>query len=179
MNFTGANGILRVAFDASALKPRYQHHGIQVYARNLLSALQRVAQPSGMEIRPFFPPAKRLARRTCRGAGFLPRNSSLMRFDRLWRYGGSTAAAFLDGADIMLNPNGASLPIGSLLHGNHHPRSHSHGDAVFSRAHCLAAAVSVVALREIIGRDYHCLRIFPPGYRSHLRRPAIESPCCV
>ena len=38
-----------------------------------------------------------------------------MQFDRLWRYGGATAAAFLDGADIMLNPNGASLPINTLL----------------------------------------------------------------
>ena len=47
--------------------------------------------------------------------GFHPRKSALMRFDRLWRYGGATAAAFLDGADIMLNPNGASLPINTLL----------------------------------------------------------------
>jgi glycosyltransferase involved in cell wall biosynthesis len=39
----------------------------------------------------------------------------LVRFDRLWRYGGATARAWLDGADIMLNPNGASLPIGTLL----------------------------------------------------------------
>jgi glycosyltransferase involved in cell wall biosynthesis len=39
----------------------------------------------------------------------------LLRFDRLWRYGGATVAAFLDGADIMLNPNGASLPISTLL----------------------------------------------------------------
>ena len=38
-----------------------------------------------------------------------------MRFDRLWRYGGATAAAFLDGADVMLNPNGASFPINTLL----------------------------------------------------------------
>jgi alpha-1,3-rhamnosyl/mannosyltransferase len=33
----------------------------------------------------------------------------------VWRYGGATARAWLDGADIMLNPNGASLPIGTLL----------------------------------------------------------------
>jgi len=116
MNFTGANGFLKVAFDASALKPRYQHHGIQAYARKLLSALQRVAQPSGMEIRPFLPPsAECVAGEQVEAQGFIPRNSSLMRFDRLWRYGGSTAAAFLDGANIMLNPNGASLPISSLL----------------------------------------------------------------
>ena len=38
-----------------------------------------------------------------------------MRFDRLWRYGGATAAAFLDGADILLNPHGVSLSINTLL----------------------------------------------------------------
>ena len=47
--------------------------------------------------------------------GFSPRKSALMRFDRLWRYGGATAAAFLDGADILLNPHGVSLPINTLL----------------------------------------------------------------
>jgi glycosyltransferase involved in cell wall biosynthesis len=38
-----------------------------------------------------------------------------MQFDRLWRYGGATSAAFLDGADVMFNPNSASLPISTLL----------------------------------------------------------------
>ena len=38
---------LKVAFDASALKPQYNHHGIQVYTRNLLAALRRMAGSSG------------------------------------------------------------------------------------------------------------------------------------
>ncbi|MGZ4879026.1 MAG: glycosyltransferase family 4 protein [Candidatus Angelobacter sp.] len=116
MNAGGANEFLKVAFDASALKPRYNHHGIQVYARNLLDALRRVAGPRGLEIRPFLPSgAESIASGFAEGPRFRPRNASLMRFDRLWRYGGATATAFLDGADIMLSPNGASLPISALL----------------------------------------------------------------
>ncbi len=49
------------------------------------------------------------------GPSFRPRKTSLLQFDRLWRYGGATAAAFLDDADVMLNPNGASLHISTLL----------------------------------------------------------------
>jgi len=105
MKAGGNHGSLKVAFDASALKPQYNHHGIQVYTRNLLAALQRIAGSGGMEIRPFLPSAE----------DSTARESALMRFDRLWRYGGASAAAFLDGADIMLNPNGASLPINTLL----------------------------------------------------------------
>ena len=69
-----------------------------------------------MEIRPFLPSAgDSSAIKFTEDTGFHPRKSSLMPFDRLWRYGGATAAAFLDGADVMLNPNGASLPINTLL----------------------------------------------------------------
>ena len=107
---------VKVAFDASALKPQYNHHGIQVYTRNLLAALQRIAGSCGMEIRPFLPATDTAASPNLTAQpAFQPRNSAVMRFDRLWRYGGATAAAFLDGADIMLNPNGASLPINTLL----------------------------------------------------------------
>ena len=115
MKPTGNHGFIKVAFDASALKPQYNHHGIQVYTRNLLAALQRIAGPSGMELRPFLSSAEDSNAIKFTDSGFHPRKSSLIRFDRLWRYGGATAAAFLDGADVMLNPNGASLPINTLL----------------------------------------------------------------
>ncbi|HXA84302.1 MAG TPA: glycosyltransferase family 1 protein [Candidatus Dormibacteraeota bacterium] len=126
MSVAGNNEFLRVAFDASALKPRYNHSGIQVYTRNLLDALRCKAQPRAIEIRPFLPHVEDLEVKDlevkdlgttpfAEGPGFRPRYSSLMRFDRLWRYGGATAAAFLNGADMMLNPNGASLPISTLL----------------------------------------------------------------
>ena len=113
---TNGNRPVRVAFDSSALKSRYRNHGIHVYARNLLSSLRDAAHRYGMEIRPFVsgreePTAAALQE----GPNFIPRKTSLLRFDRLWRYGGATAAAFLDGADVMLNPNGASLPISTLL----------------------------------------------------------------
>ena len=114
---TGGNyGSLKVAVDASALKQQYNHHGIQVYTRNLLAALRRISGSNGIEIRPYLPSSESSATAGfTEEPGFHPRKSSLMQMDRLWRYGGATAAAFLDGADVMLNPNGASLPINSLL----------------------------------------------------------------
>jgi glycosyltransferase involved in cell wall biosynthesis len=111
----GANDVLKVAFDASALKPLYRHQGIQVYTHNLLRAIRRVAQSCGMEIQPFLPAAESLASEFAETPGFRPQRSSLMQFDRPWRYGGASASAFLNGADIMLNPNGASWPIRALL----------------------------------------------------------------
>src|SRR5207302_5387108 len=68
-----------------------------------------------MEIRPFVPAKGESTGAFADEPGFRPRTSTLIRFDRVWRYGGATARAFLDGADILLNPNGASLPIGTLL----------------------------------------------------------------
>jgi glycosyltransferase involved in cell wall biosynthesis len=116
MKTVGDHGSLKVAFDASALKPQYNHHGIQVYTRNLLAALQHIAGQSGIEIQPYLPSLEGSATaKFAEEPGFHPRKSSFMEFDRLWRYGGATAAAFLDGADIMLNPHGASLPINTLL----------------------------------------------------------------
>ena len=49
---------VKVAFDASALKTQYDHHGIQVYTRNLLAALLRMAGSNDIEIRPFLPQQK-------------------------------------------------------------------------------------------------------------------------
>jgi glycosyltransferase involved in cell wall biosynthesis len=116
MNTGGNHGPLKVAFDAFALKPQYNHHGIQVYTRNLLAGLHRIAEQNGIEIRPFLPALEEsAAAEPTPDLGFHPRKSAVMRFDRLWRYGGATAAAFVDGADVMLNPNGASLPISTLL----------------------------------------------------------------
>jgi glycosyltransferase involved in cell wall biosynthesis len=115
MNATADTSPVKVAFDASALKQRYSHYGIQVYTRNLLDALRGVADGRGMEIRPFVPASNESNAALADEPGFRPRTSALVRFDRLWRYGGATARAWLDGADIMLNPNGASMPIGTLL----------------------------------------------------------------
>lgn len=115
MKATADNGLVKVAVDASALKSRYSHHGIQVYTCNLLAALRGAAGRRGMEIRPFVAAKDESTVALADEPGFRPRKSALIRFDRVWRYGGATARAWLDGADIMLNPNGASLPIGTLL----------------------------------------------------------------
>jgi glycosyltransferase involved in cell wall biosynthesis len=115
MNAPAGNSLVKVAFDASALKSRYSHNGIQVYTRNLLGALRGAAEGRGMEIRPLMPASDESSDAFADAPGFHQRKSALIRFDRVWRYGGATASAWLDGADVMLNPNGASLPIGTLL----------------------------------------------------------------
>ena len=115
MNAAADNGFVKVAFDASALKSRYSHHGIHVYTRNLLEALRGAVAGRGMEIRPFVPAKDESTVALADEPGFRPRKSSLIKFDRVWRYGGATARAWLDGADILLNSNGAALPIGTLL----------------------------------------------------------------
>jgi glycosyltransferase involved in cell wall biosynthesis len=115
MSNMNRNGPVKVAFDSSALKTLYDNHGIQVYARNLLGALRNAASQYGMEIRPFVCSTEESNSVIDEEPGFHPRKTRLLRFDRIWRYGGATAAAFLDGADILFNPNGASLPISSLL----------------------------------------------------------------
>jgi glycosyltransferase involved in cell wall biosynthesis len=109
------NGLIRVAFDSSALKPRYRNHGIQVYARNLLSALRDEAPAYGMEIRPFVSSVEESNPVFAKGLNFSPCKTTLLQFDRVWRYGGASVAAFIDDADILLNPNGASLPIRALV----------------------------------------------------------------
>jgi glycosyltransferase involved in cell wall biosynthesis len=109
------NGLIRVAFDSSALKPRYRNHGIQVYAHNLLGALRDGAPAYGMEIRPFVSSVEESNPVFAKGPNFRPRKTSLLQFDRVWRYGGASVAAFIDDADILLNPNGASLPIRALV----------------------------------------------------------------
>ncbi|MBZ5506721.1 MAG: glycosyltransferase family 4 protein [Acidobacteriia bacterium] len=115
MSSINRRGTVRVAFDSSALKARYRNHGIQVYARNLLGALRESAPQHGMEIRPFVSSLEEMNALSEQEPGFRPRKTRLLGFDRVWRYGGATAAAFLDGADILFNPNGASLPINMLL----------------------------------------------------------------
>ena len=160
MKAAGNHGFVKVAFDASALKTQYDHHGIQVYTRNLLAALQRIAEPNGMELRPFLPQAGDSSPiRFTDDQGFHPRKSALMSLDRLWRYGGATAAAFLDGADIMLNPNGASLPISTVLPTitTIHDLTPMVAPSCFSSAHCLLFEIPAHTLREVICRDYYCL----------------------
>lgn len=114
MNVTDKSRPVRIAFDSAALNPKYENHGIQVYARKLLTALKSVAPRHEMEIRPFISRTEDCGSFEER-AGFRPRKTSLLQFDRLWRYGGAPVAALLDGADVLFSPNGASLCLNPLI----------------------------------------------------------------
>ena len=76
MKAAGDNGLVKVAFDASALKSRYSHHGIQVYTRNLLNALRGAVGGRGMEIRPFVPEKDESNDIFIDEPGFRPRKSA-------------------------------------------------------------------------------------------------------
>jgi len=116
MNNSRTSPTLKIAMDASALKSGYRHHGIQVYTKNLLEALRHTATAQDVQIRPFLPAAEDSSLDTFAGTpNFFPRQTSWMTFDRVWRYGGATAAALLDSADVLFNPNGASAAVSSLV----------------------------------------------------------------
>lgn len=115
---SGRNGdrTIRVAFDTLALHTRYRHHGIQVYSRHLLTAFHEMGSAHSVQIRPFVSAAgKGVVSTLGELPGFCPRKASLLNFDRLWRYGGASATAFMDGADVVFNPAGTSLPIKGLV----------------------------------------------------------------
>src|SRR6266852_1205167 len=106
----------RVAFDTLALNARFQHHGIQVYSRHLLNAFRQIGPGHSMQIRPFVSAASQgVGSELEEAPGFCPSKASLLRFDRLWRYGGAAATAFIDGADVLFNPAGTSLPIKGMV----------------------------------------------------------------
>jgi len=108
--------IIKVAFDTLALHPRYRHHGIQVYSRHLLAAFKQMASAHSMEVRPFVSTSDDSAGNTHEEQpGFRPRSTFLLKFERLWRYGGASAMAFVHGADVAFNPAGTSVPIKGLV----------------------------------------------------------------
>jgi len=79
-------------------------------------AFRQMASAHSMEVRPFVSAADETIVSTLEEhPGFCPRNATLLRFERLWRYGGASATAFVSGADVAFNPAGTSLPIKGLL----------------------------------------------------------------
>ncbi|HZU32391.1 MAG TPA: glycosyltransferase family 1 protein [Candidatus Angelobacter sp.] len=105
---------MKVAFDTAALKSKYRNHGVQVYAKNLLQAMRSLASRYDLELMPFVS-ASEDGPDLQSEPGFQPRKAPLLKFDRLWRYGGAAATAFSSGADIIFSPNAASLPINALV----------------------------------------------------------------
>src|SRR5437016_8642967 len=102
---TRNNGNLAVAFDTWTLNSRFRNQGIYVYAKHLLTHLRELAMERSVEVRSF------VAARTQNDAnafkavpGFQPREAGMLRFDRLWRYGGAWMSASWQNPDVFFCP---------------------------------------------------------------------------
>jgi glycosyltransferase involved in cell wall biosynthesis len=106
----------RIAFDTWSMASRFRNQGIYVYTRQLLRYFREMAEECSVEIRPFISAGmSNDANALQAGRGFLPVETRLMRFDRLWRIGGASVSAFMNQADLIFNPSGTFLPVPSLL----------------------------------------------------------------
>jgi glycosyltransferase involved in cell wall biosynthesis len=105
-----------IAFDTWPLGVRFRHHGIYVYAKTLLAAFQQMGTQHSLTIAPFVSSAvNNDANAFGPAPGFLPQQARLLRFDRLWRFGGSSISAFAAKADLMFCPAGTVVPVKSLV----------------------------------------------------------------
>ena len=107
---------MKIAFDPWVLSNRFQYHGTQVYARNLLAEFRRIISaqatakiclfssshdPHGFEDIGLVP-------------GFETAEAPWLRFDRLWRIAGLRRAAASVSADLIFSPTTHALPMGRI-----------------------------------------------------------------
>lgn len=107
---------MKIAFDPWVLANRFQYHGTQVYARNLLAEFKQIIPAqntakiclfssdhhrSGIEEIDLVP-------------GFEVAEAPWLRFDRLWRIAGLRRAAASIAADVIFSPTTHVLPMGRI-----------------------------------------------------------------
>lgn len=104
-----------IAFDTWCLGEHARNQGVHIYAGQLLSRFREMGPRFGIEFAPYvsagtdnkansFPPAP----------GFHPRETGLLKFSRLWRYGGACTLASLQRVDLVFSPHCTSLYVGKL-----------------------------------------------------------------
>jgi glycosyltransferase involved in cell wall biosynthesis len=112
---TSGRGAGTIAFDTWCLNAHARNHGVHVYASKLLEHFRELAPQYGVEVRPYASTAADNDAKLLEGApGFRPRETALLRFNRLWRFGGACALAGLHGADLVFSPHCTSLYIGNF-----------------------------------------------------------------
>jgi glycosyltransferase involved in cell wall biosynthesis len=110
------NGNVRIAFDTWSLASRFRNHGTYVYAKHLLENFRAIGQKHSVEIRPFTSPvASNDANSFASAEHFVPTQTRLLQYDRVWRFGGASAAAFINRADLFFCPAGTVLPLSGLI----------------------------------------------------------------
>lgn len=100
-----------------------RNHGVHVYAGKLLAYFREMAADAGVEIAPYVSSTmENEANALPAGAGFQPRQTGLLKFSRLWRFGGACALTALQRADLVFSPHCTSVyplhlaPVVSAIH---------------------------------------------------------------
>ena len=104
-----------VAFDTWCLGGHARNQGVHVYAGQLLSHFREMGPRFGIEVAPYVSAgADNKANSFAPAPGFQPRETGLLKFSRLWRYGGACTLASLQKVDLVFSPNCTSLYFGKL-----------------------------------------------------------------
>ena len=107
--------LARIAFDTWSLGGHARNHGIHVYARQLLAHFRELGPQYGVEVMPYV--SRRVdneANSFTASEGFTPHQTRLLKFDRLWRFGGACALASLQSVDLVFSPHCTSLYAGNF-----------------------------------------------------------------
>ncbi len=110
----GASAV-KIAIDTWCLGAHARNHGVYVYALNLLAHFREIAPRHQVEITPYVSSAmENDANRFEAAPGFNPRQTGLLKFSRLWRFGGACSLTTVQGADLVFSPHCTSLYAGGL-----------------------------------------------------------------
>ena len=105
----------RIAFDTWSLGGRARNHGIHVYARQLLANFRELGAQNGVEVVPYVSSqVDNDANGFTAAEGFAPCQTRLLKFDRMWRFGGACALASLQNIDLVFSPHCTSFYIGNF-----------------------------------------------------------------
>jgi glycosyltransferase involved in cell wall biosynthesis len=107
---------VRIAIDSWTLASRFRCQGTYVYAQNVLREFKKIARAgTGMRFALFAS-----GRNGNDAISIAPEenfelcSSSLLDYDRLWRFGGAGLSAARSQADVIFVPTAATLPIGRV-----------------------------------------------------------------
>ncbi|HEY2115316.1 MAG TPA: glycosyltransferase family 1 protein, partial [Candidatus Angelobacter sp.] len=107
---------VRIAIDSWTLASRFRCQGTYVYAQNVLREFKKIAR-AGAGVRFALFASDRNGNDAIRIApeeNFELCPSSLLDYDRLWRFGGAGLSAARSGADVIFVPTAATLPVGPV-----------------------------------------------------------------
>ncbi len=198
MIFSGRNGSkLTIAFDTWTLARQRRNMGTYVYARNLLAHFREIAREHSIEFRPFISSVSNDAGEVQPGVGFRPCETSLLQFDRVWRFGGASFLASVTGANLMFCPAGNTLPVNpfmpvvATIHDlipivlpSHLPRRIEHllrivfaHSARFSRAVITDSVCSKQDLISVFGLPESKVHVVYLGYNESIFNATPPDPC--